>query len=107
MVAAGVRHLLVLDNDELVGVLSARDLTREGWPDGLTRPADGSDSGPLLGDIVGRKPVSIDSDMPIRAAALIMSDLEIGCLPIVDDGVPTGIVTRTDIVRVLASVLSA
>lgn len=98
LIEAGVRHLLLLTHGAPHGVLSVRDLS------GNAPVGDNPD--PPLHSLTAKKPITIDPTLPVRAAAVMMSDLGIGCLPIVEDGVTVGIVTRTDILRSLADALA-
>ncbi len=100
---AGVRHLLILENERLVGVLSARDLSREGWPAGLNAAPDADLP---VSHLLRRRPITVDPTMPVRAVAQMMGDLAIGCIPVVDGGLPVGVITRTDLVRALAETLA-
>ena len=42
MVTRGIRHLVIVDHGELVGVLSMRDIVRCWTADGATTPVDGA-----------------------------------------------------------------
>lgn len=104
MEAGGVRHLPLVEDGRVVGVVSARD-TSAVLAD---RRAD-APSGALGGDdpvseLVQRPPELIGPDVPLREAAVRMDADSLGCLPIVDhDGALLGMVSRQDLARELAA----
>ncbi len=51
--------------------------------------------------------ISVSPDMPIEEAACIMADKRIGGLPVLEDGKLAGIITETDIFKVLVELLGA
>lgn len=51
--------------------------------------------------------ISITPDTPIEGAARIMADNKIGGLPVVENGALVGIITETDIFKVLLELLGA
>ena len=57
-----------------------------------------------LAEIVRRRTlVSVQPEMPVRAAAKLMAEQKVGALPVVEDGRLTGIFTERDaLVRVIA-----
>ena len=56
----------------------------------------------LLARDVMKKPITINLDEDLADAASIMIKHGISGLPVVDDGMLKGIVTKTDIIRALA-----
>lgn len=51
-------------------------------------------------EMMTRNPVSIRDGASIKEAAGILTDLEFGAMPVIDDaGRPVGVISRTDIVR--------
>ncbi|MCB9915379.1 MAG: CBS domain-containing protein [Planctomycetes bacterium] len=89
-----VRHLPVLRDGSLVGVVSDRDvMSATGWlPANLREP-----SGPsTVGDLVRKKAVTATPDDSIVMTAVDMVSREIGCLPVLEDGAVVGIVTEMD-----------
>lgn len=95
MRAEGVRHMVVLDGGRLVGVLSYRDLSR------VYRTRDPT---PRVEDALPDVPVhSAPVGTPLRSAAHTMARHRVGSIPVIDRaGQPIRIVTRTDVIEVLA-----
>jgi CBS domain-containing protein len=85
----GIRHLVVTDDGEVVGVLSERDLG--GRSGGDLR------EGRRVQDLMTPRVVSVEPETTLRRAADLMRTNLIGSLPVVDDGELTGIVTATDV----------
>jgi acetoin utilization protein AcuB len=91
---ANVRHVPVVAGTEVIGVASERDL---GGPHGgATR------KGHTVGDLMHRDPVLASPDLDVRAAAAMVRERRIGCLPVVEEGRLVGIVTRSDLLEALA-----
>lgn len=57
--------------------------------------------------VMTREVITVTDDTPLEQAARIMSDHDIGCLPVVTDGKLLGIVTESDIFRVFVDVFGA
>jgi len=92
-----IRHLPVMHDDTLVGVLSERDILR--------RYADvGRLEGEVLlvGAVMHRNPVTIDVEQDMWTAARLMVDKGIGCLPVLAGGRLCGLVTRRDLLARVA-----
>ena len=100
-----VRRLPVVEDDRLVGIVSSGDI-RE------AQPSDASslsiyEAGYLIGlmtvdSIMTPDPITINAEAPIAEAARVMLEHKIGGLPVVSgDGRLVGIITETDICRVV------
>lgn len=107
----GVRHLLVLDGNELVGILSDRDIKRALDPQKRKRQKLLNLGGlffllePILvNEIMTKDPVSIAPDKTAQEAAAIMVFHRFGALPVVKGSKLVGIVTETDLLRFFAAV---
>ncbi len=87
-----VRHLPVVSGDELLGVVSERDLLRCFADRG--RAVAGREK---VGAIMHSPPVTIGPDTDLAAAIRLVTERGIGCLPVVDRGGLMGIVTRSDL----------
>ncbi|MBQ6056614.1 MAG: CBS domain-containing protein, partial [Treponema sp.] len=51
--------------------------------------------------------VTVDCDEVIEEAARIMADKKIGCLPVLSEGILTGIITETDIFNAFVNMFGA
>ena len=108
MEANQIRYLCVSDKDEIVGIISMRDLVRhfvdsEGGPirdlDNVYRP---------LGVLMRTTMATIASERTVLEAAQVMAEKQIGSLLILEARDLAGIVTETDVVRkVLAARLAS
>jgi acetoin utilization protein AcuB len=87
---ARFRHLVVVANQKVIGVLSDRDLPRAGNGD------QGTVADAMTGTVVTAAP-----DETVRAIANRMRGRSIGCLPIVQRKKLVGIVTASDLLTLL------
>jgi len=100
-----IRRLPVVDRGHLVGIVTLGDI----------REAEPSDATTLsifelhyllakltIGEIMTREPITISVNATIREAAKIMLQHKIGGLPVMEDGKLVGIITESDIFRVMA-----
>jgi len=84
-----IRHLVVVEGERLVGVVSERDL-------GGTRGA-ASKQDHAVRDLMTADPVSASPATTLRQAANLMRGRTVGCLVVVENGRVVGIVTTTDL----------
>lgn len=102
----GVRHIPVLEDGRLVGIVSDRDLSDASPPEG---EADREDvlRGKRVGDIMAGEVVTTHPQDPVGYAAKEMYERKINALPVVaeEDGKQelVGIVTSTDVLRALVT----
>lgn len=99
-----IRHTPVLDDegDEVVGILSQRDLFRGALARalGYGQHAQHKVLGMLVvKDVMTSDPITVAPDLPVPEAAQIMLEKKIGCLPVVDGGRLVGILTESDFLR--------
>jgi CBS domain-containing protein len=101
-----VHHALVLEGDRLVGILSSADLLKVallhpvGPQDALSASDEQLDL--RVRDVMPRGLVSIYDNQDLRDAALALSMGGYHALPVLSfDGTPVGIVTTSDLARLL------
>jgi CBS domain-containing protein len=87
--ANGIRHLIVEENDRVVGIVSDRDLRRAV---GAGRHANAT-----VDDVLSRDVVTTTPDTPLVEAANELVQRKISCLPVLDDERLVGILTVADI----------
>jgi len=96
----GIRHLPVVRERKLVGILTQRDVFRSGE---LGRPAARELP---VSEIMTREPTSVRPAMGLAQVARLMLERKFGCLPVCEeDGTLVGIVTEADFVRFAADVV--
>jgi len=90
-----IHHVVVTDGPgQVVGVVSARDLGGQDREEARkVRPVAAMMTAYAVKAIPG---------MPVRQAANVMRGWNIGCLPVVDEGKLVGIVTVSDLLRIVA-----
>jgi CBS domain-containing membrane protein len=102
-----IRHIPVLDEDERVcAVLSQRDLFRGALLKALGYGSSAEDR--LLNqlrvkEVMSARVYTATPDTTLIDASALMAEHKIGCLPVVEgDNQLVGIVTETDLVRLIA-----
>jgi acetoin utilization protein AcuB len=98
------RHLLVTDDDkQLLGVVSDRDVVR------CFGPTDYPDQALLAkiktAEIMSGDVITIDAEASLVAAIDLMHDQGVSCLPVLDNRRLAGIVTTSDLMRLLRRIL--
>jgi acetoin utilization protein AcuB len=108
MAEARIRHLVVIENARVVGIVTDRDIRLN-----LPSPATSLSVWEMnfllakltVRGVMSHSVIMIGSNRPAAEAARIMVDGKIGALPVVDDGGLAGIVTESDFVRAAAGLL--
>ena len=111
MKAEKVHRLPVLDDDRhLVGVISEKDIL-------LAAPSPASTlstyeinyllSKLKVKNIMSRNPVTITRDTTIEEAVRLMVENDLSCLPVMDNGFLSGIVSKSDLFKILLEMLGA
>ncbi len=102
-----VRHLPVVDNRKLVGILSLTDIMRLSF--GNTYGIDDSETDKTLFEmltirqIMKEHPMFVNTEDSIKKVADILTKEEFHALPVLKDNNLVGIVTTTDIIKHLIS----
>jgi acetoin utilization protein AcuB len=95
----GVRHILLLNQDKLVGVVSDRDL----WQHHNLGDAWSTEPGSVMWHAQS-KVITTHADADIRHIAWVMSEYRVGALPVItEDERLLGMITRTDLIVRLAN----
>ena len=94
----GFRHVPVTRGDQLIGVLTQRDiLSGAGWPPSTP-----------VGEVMVRDVKTARPEMPVRHAAKIMRANRISCLPVVDaERRLLGLITEADLVELAGELAEA
>ena len=87
--ANGLRHLPVVENGVLVGILSDRDVKRE--------RGCGSLETTLIREMMSEGVATARADDPLSKAALLLASERISALPIIDGKTLVGIATLVDV----------
>jgi acetoin utilization protein AcuB len=106
----GIRHLPVLQDGALVGIVSDRDLKRALVPEAAVRRLPGVRDLPArltVADIMSRPVVTIGVTFAVEDAARVMVVERISALPVTDGARLVGIVTETDLLALLVRALGA
>jgi len=103
----GFRHLLVVDDGALVGVISDRDVLRVISPflDTLSEaPRDVKTLMRSAREVMRENPVSVQPDTSVEEAAGLLLEHTISCLPVVSkNNQIQGIITSKDLLRHLVN----
>jgi acetoin utilization protein AcuB len=98
-----IHHLLVVEDGELFGVLSDRDLWKALSPNlgtSMETPKDRATLNKHVHQIMSRQPISLGPEAPVLEAIRIFNEHTISCIPIVGpDRKPVGVVSWRDIMR--------
>lgn len=101
----GIRHLPVLSQGKLVGVVTDRDLKRASPSDATSLEAHELlyiIANIKLGEIMTKNPITIPYNYTVEEAAEILLEKKISGMPVVDkEGKVVGTITQTDIFKVL------
>ena len=102
----GCRHIPVIANDRLVGIVSDRDVRID--DDILRRAVENSRTklDERLSQVMSSPPHTIDPDASVEAAARIMLSWRVSALPVVEDNRCVGIITTTDCLLAALSIPS-
>jgi acetoin utilization protein AcuB len=92
-----IRHLPVVEDGELLGWVTERDI-REAYIASLIEQVS-------IGDIMIKDPITISSEANLEEAAALLYRHGIGGLPVVDKGKLVGVITVADIMAAFIEVM--
>jgi len=109
MRSTGFRHIPILDEGQVVGVISDRDVGR--FTPSMLVPMPQQDYNRVfeetpIAKVMKRHPHTIGADAPLAFAAKTMIEHKLGCLLVMDDGTFAGILTVRDMLRALGDTLA-
>jgi len=99
-----IRHIPVVDDDRIIGMLSLTDLLRISFADSYsdTESMDTAIYNMLsVSQVMANSPVKVSSDSSIKNVASLLASKEFHALPVVDDERLVGIITTTDLLNYL------
>ncbi len=111
MLENGIRHLPVVKNNKLAGILSSGDIRR-------ASPSDATSLSMWelnylwdqiqVESAMSKKVITVHPDTPILEAGHLLIEHRFGCLPVVDEsGQLEGILTEVDILRFMIETIEA
>jgi len=103
-----IRHIPIVENGKLVGILTDRDLKRV-----MPSPLTGADEEQFeyvaetthVKQIMTRSPMTISPDAPLKDAVRLLCEKKFGALPVVQGEQLVGIITETDMLRAFLAIL--
>lgn len=102
-----IRHIPVVENGEIIGMLSFTDLLRISFVDAVDDDAEDVNAEVYnlftMRQVMTKNVVTITADTTIKQAATMFLESEFHALPVVENGKITGIVTTTDLLRYFIS----
>ena len=102
------RHLPVVRGRQLVGVITERDVKQ--YAPSVLSGISAEDYNSIMettpiSRVMARTPITVRPDQSVLEAAKLLYAKRLGCLPVVQDSVLVGIITTTDMLKVLAHIL--
>jgi CBS domain-containing protein len=106
MMLGRMRHIPVIDEGRVVGVVSQRDLFRSALAAALGYGETAQKK--LLRtlrvkEVMSEPAIIISPEATIKEAVRLMLEKKIGCLPVVEGHTLVGIITETDLLRYVGS----
>ncbi|ACX51204.1 CBS domain containing protein [Ammonifex degensii KC4] len=99
-----IRHLPVVQDGKLIGIVTERGLLRISPSPASTLSVYELNyilAKLTVAEAMVKNPITTTPDTPIEEAALVMREHKIGCLPVLEKGQLVGIITQTDMVEAL------
>ncbi len=100
-----IRHIPVVKEDSIIGMLSYTDLLRISFADAVYDDEETIDTIVYnmftIEQVMAKKLVSVSSTTTIKEVAEILSKKEFHAIPVIDNNILVGIVTTTDLINYL------
>ena len=100
-----IRHIPVVSEDVIIGMLSYTDLLRISFADAVDESENEVDTLVYnmftIDQVMAKNIMTVDSEASIKEVAEILASKEFHALPVVDHGSLVGIVTTTDLINYL------
>ena len=100
-----IRHIPVVKEDVVIGMLSYTDLLRISFADAVDETETEVDTLVYnmftIDQVMAKNIVTVNSTATIKDVAKILASQEFHALPVVDNGMLVGIVTTTDLINYL------
>lgn len=97
-----IRHMPVVDEDKLIGLISLSDLQRISFIDAYSK--EGTEDTPVynmlsIKDMMIKNPLTASPETTILEVSKLLASKEFHSLPVVDDDKLVGIITTTDLLH--------
>ena len=97
-----IRHMPVVDDDKLIGLISLSDLQRISFIDAYSK--EGTEDTPVynmlsIKDMMIKNPLTASPKTTILEVSKLLASKEFHSLPVVEDGKLVGIITTTDLLH--------
>lgn len=105
----GLRRFPVLEGDELVGIVTDRDVRQADISSAVMqerRYVDYILDRIQVGGIMTPNPITVSPDTPLEEAARLILENKIGGLPVLKEGRLVGILTESDLISALIELTS-
>ncbi len=108
MATQNVRHLPVVEDGKVVGVISANDVAAAGPSKATTLSANEATylmSKLKVRSVMAKNPLTVQPDTLLEQAATLMRDNKVEMLPVLSDGKLVGVITESNIMDAFIDLL--
>lgn len=100
-----IRHIPVIESNQIIGILSYTDLLRISFADAIGPEGQDIETTVYnmftIEQVMAKKLITVTSTTTIKEVAEILAKKEFHALPVVDNNILVGIVTTTDLINFL------
>jgi len=106
---ARLRHIPILEDNRLVGILTDGDVAR--FTPSMLTPLTPQEYNRIFEEtpvtkIMTRDPIFTAPNVPLIEAVRLLQENRLGCLPVLDGGQLVGIITTSDMLRLLSELMA-